>query len=434
LKLLPRGLFGRSAALLLVIFVGVQGLALGVVWYAVVAPLAERSAGDLAARIALAAQTWVELPPVTRTDYEIELSLHHELELGAVTGTLHEPAAPSYFGNLLEAALRARLGQPVSLMRGPDPAWSWLDLELAGHRLRLGYRHATYEIAAPLAAAAAILAGALFTVLAALVMARRFSRQLRRLAASAAEVGQGRTPLRLPEQGAEEIRALNAAFNRMADAVQALLENRTVLLAGISHDLRTPLTRLRLALSMLDGGDAALLRRMEADIEEMNRLVGEMLDLARALQAENPAEHDLTALLDDLAACARVSAPAVTLDWQSPGPCRRRIGAVAFRRIVANLLGNAQRYASGAPVTLSLACTVDAAVVRVLDRGPGIPATQREAVFRPFYRLEASRARDTGGSGLGLAIARQLADAYGWRLALHERQGGGLIAELILPG
>lgn len=430
LNLIPSSLFGRTAASLLAIFIGVQGVALGVVWVTVVAPLAERSAEDLAARMVLVAQTWVELPPVTRTDYEIELSLQHGLELGRVQERLAEPAEPTYFSRLLEERLTARTGQAVTLKRGPDPTWTWLELDLAGNLLRIGFQKEPYELEAPLAAGGAFLAGALLTLLAALVIVRRTTMQLRQLASSAAEVGQGRTPVRLPEAGPDEIRDLNATFNQMADEVQALLENRTVLLSGISHDLRTPLTRLRLALSMLEGADADMVRRMEGDLEEMNRLVSEMLDFSRSLNAADLEEHDLAELIDSL---VRGAAHQGQVDWVSPGPCPVRVGELAFRRIVGNLLANAQRYGGEQAVEVRLERASDALRVQVLDRGPGIPEEAREAVFQPFYRLEASRARHTGGSGLGLAIARQLADAYGWRINLDERPGGGLCAELVIP-
>ena len=430
MNLLPRTLFGRTATSLLGIFVVVQGIALGVVWVSVVAPLAERSAEELAARMVLVAQTWVELPPVTRTDYEIELSLRHGLELGRVQERLSEPAEPTYFGRLLEERLEARTGQAVGLKRGPDPAWTWLELELAGNLLRVGFQKEPYELEAPLAAGGAFLAGAALTLLAALALVRRTTLQLRQLARSAAEVGQGRTPVRLPEHGPEEIRDLNATFNQMADEVQALLENRTVLLSGISHDLRTPLTRLRLALDLLEGGDPQMVKRMTGDVDEMNRLVSEMLDFSRSLKAADLDMHDLAALLDDLVRDARRQGE---VQWTSPGASPVRVGELAFRRIVGNLLANAQRYGGDHPVEVALLRAADAIRIQVMDRGPGIPAESREAVFRPFYRLESSRARDTGGSGLGLAIARQLADAYGWRIVLGDRPGGGLVAELVIP-
>lgn len=427
---LPRTLFARAALALLAIFLGVQGGAFYVVWKTAVEPLRARSAEDLAARIALAAQTWVELPPATRPDYEIELSLHHNLELGKVPLPLPNAAPASVFGDLLEAALLQRTGQAAKIKTGSDPAFSWVELKLADHMLRIGFQKDSYELKAPLAAAAVFLAGGVLTLLAVLLLARRMTRQLAGVARSAQIVGQGRTPERLPETGSEEMRQLAVAFNRMADQVQKLLENRTVLLAGISHDLRTPITRLRLALSMLESDDQALTRRMENDLEEMGGLISEMLDFSKALTGLEVAQLDVAKMLDELAGDAARSGQ---VEWQSPGVCMARVGDRALRRIVGNLLGNALRYGEGKPVELHLDCQPEGLCIRVLDRGPGIPEAEHETVFQPFYRIEGSRARDTGGSGLGLAIVRQLADAYGWQVRLSARNGGGLCAELAIP-
>lgn len=426
---IPRSLFGRTATALLAGFFFFQLIALAVVWWAVIEPLAKRSAEDLAARIVLAAQTWAELPPETRDDYEVELALHHDLELGAVREPLAAIEPPSFFGDRLEPILARHTGQAIELKQGPDPAWSWAEFQLAGRLLRIGFLNDRYQLRAPLIAAGILLAGAVLTAAMALLMVRRTAVRLKRLAASAAEVGQGRLPALLPETGAEEWQQLTRAFNRMAAEVQALLENRTTLLAGISHDLRTPLTRMRLALSLLDA-DAKLVERLEADLTEVNRLIDAMLAFARALPAEAVQEVDLNALLSDLTQA--VSEPA-RIAWQPAGPCLVSVGELALRRIVGNLLENALRYGAGQPVELALACTEQAATVQVFDRGPGIPPAEREAVFRPFYRLEQSRSKDSGGSGLGLAIAKQLADAHGWRIALAERTGGGLVVSLIIP-
>lgn len=426
--LVPRTLFGRTAAGLLAGFSLFQLAGLAVVWYAVIEPLAQRSADELAARIVLVAQTWVELPPQTRDDYEVELSLRHNLELGAVSEPLPTLEAASFFGDRLEATLSRRTGQNIQLKQGPDTAWSWVEFKLAGNLLRIGYLKDRYQLKAPLAAAGILLVGALLTALMALLMARRTSVQLRRLADLAAEVGQGRLPELLPETGAEEWQRLARAFNQMAAEVQALLENRTTLLAGISHDLRTPLTRLRLALSMIEGADAKLLQRMDGDLAEIDRLIGAMLGFARALQAEAPKALDLAALLGDIA-----RAEPERVRCSAPEACEIVAGELALRRIVGNLVENALRYSDGQAVDIELDCGQREACVRVLDRGPGIPADEREAVFRPFYRLEQSRSKDSGGSGLGLAIAKQLADAHGWRIELAEREGGGLGASLVIP-
>lgn len=431
MRFVPDSLFGRAAAILLGIFLLAQGAAMYAVWKTVVAPLAERSADDLAARMVLAAQTWVELPPETRRDYEIELFLQHNLELGKVDRPLAAVLPTGYFGDRVAQALSRRTGQAIRLKQGPDPAWAWAEVRLAGNLLRVGYLRDGYELDAPWEAGAVFVAGALLTLAAALVLARRTARRLRMLARSAAEVGQGRLPERLPETGAVELRDLTAAFNRMADEVQALLENRTVLLSGISHDLRTPITRMQLALAMLEDAEPALVGRMEGDLREMSRLISQMLDFARSLKGENETELDLAQALAEMAAsCSHPERVRL-----APAPsCRRRLSQAALNRVVGNLLENALRYGEGKPIDLELAAGPAETRIRVLDRGPGIPAAERDKVFQPFYRLENSRSRDTGGSGLGLAIVRQLADAQGWRVELAERTGGGLAAEVVLPG
>ncbi len=431
MKLRPDTLFGRTAAVLLVAFLVFEAAAFAMVWNLVIQPLAERSADDVAAKIMLAAQTWVELPPSTRADYEMELLFRHDLDLAETKSRLPTRQDPGYFGGLIAAALGERAGQAIVPKLGPDPDWEWLEIQVSNKLLRVGFDRQRYELEAPLAAVGIFLLGAALTLAAALVMARQLSRGLAKLADKAREVGQGRDPDRLPETGPREIRELTQAFNRMAEEVRSLLENRTVLLSGISHDLRTPITRLKLALSMLEEADPVLVSRMEGDLDEMNRLITDMLSFARALRQDGVTEFDLVPVLDDLAAQASLLGP---VEWTPGPPCPVRAGEAALRRILANLLENARRYGDGGPVCLRLEKRGTAVRIAVMDRGPGIPENQREAVFRPFHRLEESRNREAGGSGLGLAIVRQLADVYGWRVELSGREGGGLTAELVLPG
>jgi len=429
-RLLPETLFGRTAAALLAAFLVFEAIAFAVVWSMVIRPLAERSADDLAAKIILAAQTWVELPPDTRADYEMELAFRHDLELGEAKGRLLETADTGYFAELIEAALSRRSKQHIDLKQGYVPGWDWLEIQVSDKLLRVGYDRQRYALEAPLAAIGIFLLGAALTVFTALFMARRSSQRLRGLAEKAREVGQGRDPERLPETGSLEIRELTTAFNLMAEEVRSLLENRTVLLSGISHDLRTPITRLKLALSMLDGAEPSLVARMERDLDEMSRLISDMLAFARALKVDELSECDLNRLLSELAAQAARLGP---VEWHAGEACIARVGEAALRRVIGNLMENARRYGGDAPVTLALSCGEKEIRIGVLDRGPGIPVEQREAVFRPFYRLEGSRSREEGGSGLGLAIVRQLVDAYGWRIELSDRAGGGLAALLVIP-
>jgi len=219
---------------------------------------------------------------------------------------------------------------------------------------------------------------------------------------------------------------LSRRFNAMAQQVRDLLSARTTLLAGVSHDLRTPLARMRLALEMLrDQPDPALIDRMERDIEQMNRLIGQVLELARGLSHETPVPTQLDHFLNLLA--SDFSTPASPVKFSCPA-CQLDLAATALHRALGNLLQNAQRYAPATLVELVAHISAHGVRIGVLDRGPGIAPDQVEAMFQPFQRLEASRSPSTGGSGLGLAIVRELARANGWQVTLEQRAGGGLEA------
>jgi two-component system osmolarity sensor histidine kinase EnvZ len=188
---------------------------------------------------------------------------------------------------------------------------------------------------------------------------------------------------------------------------------------------------MRLAVELLQRRpDPTLIQRLERDIDEMNRLVGEMLALARGLGRETNVDLDVQPLLEELAQTAREAGQRVEV---SAEPLRVAAAPMALRRLLGNLLSNAQRYGGSHAVELQAHRTESAVRIGVLDRGPGIPAGQLEAVFRPFHRVDASRTPATGGSGLGLAIVRQLAQANGWTVTLENRVGGGLAAWVTLP-
>jgi two-component system osmolarity sensor histidine kinase EnvZ len=284
----------------------------------------------------------------------------------------------------------------------------------------------------PLALLMILAATLVLTFVSSIVLARRIARPLQDLAEAARNVGMGNTPASLAEDGVEELAELAHTFNNMAQQVQLLLANRTTLLAGISHDLRTPLARMRLAVEMLpENADPKIISRLKNDVDEMNRLIGEFLNFSRGLEKEEPQQTDMNELLQELA--DNVSAEGAIMKWEPVRLCVQKVSQTALRRILSNLLSNAARYGAGKEIELLCECGEVVCVIRVLDRGPGIPEAELENVFRPFYRLESSRSSATGGSGLGLAIARQLAQANGWKLALLSRSGGGTEARLTIP-
>lgn len=430
-RLWPLSLFGRAVITLIFTF-GLFALATfyAIVHYAL-APVAMRSAADLAALMVLSARTLVALPPEMRSDFQARLDRDYGLTLrddGLAPADLEYYYFP--YVERLSTALGERQGHqvPVQSNLTEDRRWFWAGLDTGSRVVWVGFPRDRIQTR-PLEAVMVILGvAALLVVITAAVLARRVTDPLTRLSLAAEQLAKGSYPSPLPERGPRELASLARQFNNMNRQVRELLANRTVLLAGISHDLRTPLTRLRLGLAMLPRDtDEALVERMERDIDDMNGLITQSVELGKTLGAGERSPTDLVGMLHDLAAGREERC-----EVKATGPCMVLANPLALRRIVGNLLDNALRY-STEPVELRLDCGEQPPVVFVLDRGPGIPEDEREAVFRPFHRLERSRNRRTGGSGLGLAVARQLAIANDMEIQLWARPGGGTIAGVRLP-
>ncbi|HTY03600.1 MAG TPA: ATP-binding protein [Rhodocyclaceae bacterium] len=258
----------------------------------------------------------------------------------------------------------------------------------------------------------------------------RVTRPLKALERAAADIGRGRRPAPVTEKGPEEIRLLARNFNQMNADLARLDEDRALILAGVSHDLRTPLTRLRMGIEM-SGADEATRQEMSVDIEEMDRSIGQFLDFARTDSGEPAETVDLAPLLDELAEQYQRRGHQVTVRH---GVSRRlTLRPKALRRAIANLVDNALRHAGAdKPVDIEVSERSGSVLIDVCDRGPGIPAAEAERLKLPFTRLQSAR---TGaiGTGLGLAIVDRVARAHGGAFDLLPREGGGLVARISLP-
>jgi len=430
----PLSLAQQNALRLIVVFVAFEVIAaLAVVWFLMV-PLAQRAADDFGELLALSAETWSELPPMTRRAFERHLVDAHGIELRqAPPADAHEREGRDFYVRHVQESLELQFGEAIEVAASERDGerWHWVAVPSGGRVLWVGFPHSRVGTQPLATALITLAAGVLLAILAAAWLARRIVAPLERFDAAAESLGRGERPEQLSEAGPRELAALARRVNALGREVHDLLEGRTTLLAGLSHDLRTPLARMRLALEMLSRRpDPALIERLDRDIEEMNRLVGDMLELARGLGRETPREVDVQVLLEGLAAQAREAGADVSVNAEE---CIVSAAPMALRRLLANLLSNAQRYGGRATVELVAQRESKGIRIGVLDRGPGIPRDQIEAVFRPFHRVEASRSPGTGGSGLGLAIVRQLAQANGWSVELENRDGGGLAAWVTLP-
>ena len=265
-------------------------------------------------------------------------------------------------------------------------------------------------------------------VIALYIAARGITRPLSRLADAAENIGRGVPQPKLEEKGARELRHAARAFNAMQDRLHRYLDSRTRVLAAMSHDLKTPLTRLRLQVET-QIEDAAVQARFGKELDEMESMVRGALGLFRGLNDEEPLEPiDMNRLLETVCREFVEMGDSVTLEGRAlrPFPGKPR----ALKRCLTNLVGNAVNFGSRAHIQVRDGAQLE---IGICDRGPGIPPEELEKVFEPFYRLESSRNRDTGGTGLGLSIARDVAQAHGGSLALRNRPEGGLEARLTLP-
>jgi len=429
-----RTLFSRILVTIAVVSVVFQLFTAWVIGQLMLLPVGQRAAADLVALMMQTAETWLQYPSAERMRYAAEVRESLLLHVGAPDQSLPYSTSLLPYLFFIERELQAKAGQPVMLRMShmDDDDWFWADVLVQGQPVRLGFSRSRIGVHPPFALFLVMSVGGLVILATAVLLARRLSRPLENLADAAQHIGSGQWPAPLPEEGPQELAALARSFNQMGQQVRELLANRTTLLAGISHDLRTPLARIQLALAMLpENAEPDLVQGMQRDLEEMNRLIGQFLEISRGLGDAKLEWVDVREALCELADNARRGGAQV--EWRDAGPCRRELHKLALCRIVANLLENAVRYGAGQPVEMEYICGDDGLVLSIMDRGPGIPAEAREAVFRPFYRLEQSRSAQTGGSGLGLAIARQLAEANQWTIELLPRDGGGTVARVGIP-
>jgi len=266
----------------------------------------------------------------------------------------------------------------------------------------------------------------LLSLIGAWLIVSRINRPLKALANAAADIGRGRTPAPLPESGPVEIQTLARSFNQMSQDLARLDADRALILAGVSHDLRTPLSRLRLSTEMSASDDKT---EMIADIAEMDSIIGQFLDFARTQSEEPLAPTDLSALAREAVERELRLAHAVKANIEPvPEQPLRRMG---IKRLISNLVDNALAY-GGKEVSIATRSEGGRLILEVLDRGPGIPPQEAERLKQPFTRLEQARS-GKGGSGLGLAIVDRIARHHGGSLELLAREGGGLIARVSLP-
>ena len=429
-RFMPRSLLGRSLLMILIPLLALQAVTLEFYYGSHLDIVSRRLSGAIAGEINTTIELIRRFPgrdneawilEIARRQFNLQMSVEPDATLAAtpavnVLGPMDDELAQALAETLRVPFTMDWSYDPQSVLIRVQLDEGVLDIKAPRKRLATG----TIWLFVSWVVGTSLL---LFGIAAAFM--RNQVRAIRRLARSAEAFGMGREIPPIRPEGATEVRQAGAAFNRMQERIRRFLAQRTEMLAGVSHDLRTPLTRLRLALAMLPPSPELRqdIADMTADVEEMERMVSGYLSFARGEGTEQAEAVDLSSVLEDVAAGARRSGAVV--DLAVPAGLTLPLRADAIRRAITNLVDNARRHAER--VTVAAVPQGRTVMVTVDDDGPGIPEARRESVFRPF------ESGSSGGTGLGLTIAQDIVRAHGGDIVLEDSPLGGLRARIRLP-
>ncbi len=428
---MPKGLYARSLLIVILPMVILQSVVTYTFmerhWQLVTVRLSSAVVQDIAAMIDL----WVADPTDARMERLARVASERlGMEIEIMRGAQLPPALPKPFFSVLDSALSRELSTQIV-----RPFWIdtvgrsnlvEIRILLDGAVLRvLANRNAAYASNSHIFLVWMI--GASLVLLGvAVAFLRNQIRPILRLARAAEEFGKGRD-VEFRPHGAREVRQAAYAFLEMRRRIERSIEQRTAMLNGVSHDLRTILTRFKLSLALL--GDGPEIDAMQRDVEEMQRMLESYLAFARGDTVESATATDIRTMLDELRADA--ARHGQHMDIMTSGDLMVTVRPDSFKRLLSNLVSNAHRH--GEQVSVKAVREQRWLTIHIDDDGPGIPPDRREDVFRPFYRLDEARNQDEGGAGLGLAIARDLARAHGGDVDLAESPLGGLRATVRVP-
>jgi two-component system osmolarity sensor histidine kinase EnvZ len=432
MRLFPQTLLWRSV-LLIAILIAVAHLAwLEIFRISEREPRARQVAQQIVSLVNLTRAALITADPAKRLELLRDLSREEQIEVHlGHPGERIAPLPDRAFLQLVDREVRQRLGPGTQLATSRDGVrGAWVSFRIDEDEYWIFLPRSRLERADPLRWVGLGVLVLALALLGAYLIVSRINRPLRELTRAADEIGRGRTPPPVDESGPTEIRTLAHAFNQMSADLKRQDDERALLLAGVSHDLRTPLSRIRLGVEMMDSkAEPALTAGLVQDVEDIDAAIGQFLDFARVTEGEAVAAGgDLNALVRELTERYARSGKAVTGKFGTIPPFPFR--PLAMRRLVANLVDNALRHA-GPEVEVVTGAGDGRVAIDVLDRGPGIPPGETGRMLQPFTRLNP--ARSGAGTGLGLAIVDRIARQHGGSVQLLPREGGGLRARVELP-
>ncbi len=440
-QMMPKSLFGRSLLIVLLPLLILQAVLAYIFyerhWDTVTRWLAVGIAGEISLLVDMVegadgAEDIQQALDQARRHFDFLVQLKPDQHLEDIT--IHEPAIVSRLDQTLTKTFKRQLRHPFAIdttLTSERPRQIAVFVQLDGGLLKVIAPRKRVDSTTTRIFMGWMVGLSLLLLLLAIYFLTRQLRPIRRLAWAADNFGKGHDVGDFKLAGATEIRQAGAAFNTMRKRILRQLTQRTEMLAAVSHDLRTPLTRMKLELEMLKGSTPHLddVNALRRDVEDMAKVVDGYLAFARGEGQESIAPTDLGNILQEVG--SRAAKGQATVEVELERPITLPLRPVAIRRCLANLIENAVRYADA--VTIRATIEEDQLWIAIDDDGPGIPVDQREAVFKPFFRLDASRNPGTGGVGLGLSIARDIVLSHGGDIQLHDSPKGGLRVLIRLP-
>lgn len=426
-RYLPKSLFGRALLILVVPTLLIQLVVAYVFfdrhWDNVSRHMSGSLAGEAAFLVAQLERMPVKNKSHTITDFEASTDIKVSIEPVENFHKAHATEDLMYF----QESLGRKIKQPFTVRKIDDDAALEVRILLKDSSLRFVTSIKRLQSRTTIIFMLWLMGASILFLLIAVLFMRNQIRPISRLAEAAENFGRGNDTPNFRPHGATEVRRAARAFIIMKERISRQMRTRTEMLAGISHDLRTPLTRMKLQLAMMKEGEEV--RELTDDIQQMEHMIAEYLDFARGEGGEETSKTNLALLINDVVSDYKRLGSDVSFTTDITLELEIRVSA--FRRMLHNLIDNALRY--GKYCSLSLKTTGSYCEIVIDDKGPGIPEDKRDEVFRPFSRLETSRNIKTGGVGLGLTIARDIVLTHGGTITLADSPKGGLRVVIRLP-
>lgn len=439
-RLLPRTIFGRSLLILIMPVLLLQAITTYVFFDRHWEKMTSRLAFAVAGEIAIMAEVLEGPEGIEQLDGLSRYAAQHlDLLISYVPGFIEDRNTipdnidwrRQMMANALSGELSSKVRRPFTLDIDSEEKWVDVRIQLDEGVLLVSLPQRRLFSSSSYIVILWMIGSSIILLAIAILFMRNQIRPIRRLAVVAERFGRGLDiPASFKPEGAREVRQASQAFLDMHERVKRQITQRAAMLAGVSHDLRTPLTRMRLQVAMLPAGaDADALKQ---DIADMERMINAYLDFAKGEDGEQPVRTDLRQIIDRVAAGMKRQGADITLNMDQDLSLQLR--PLAFERCLTNVVANARKYAPH--IWISAHHIDDKKLVEMLidDDGPGVPEDQREEVFKPFVRVDASRNSATGGVGLGLPIAREVVHAHGGKIWLEKSPQGGVRAVIQLPG